>query len=281
MDLPWWTGTVLRIFMTVSWFTVWFAILFGYTDRKETVDKIEDAMANDMDDIEEYYLGWNKEERVIDDDKDSDSAKPASGEKKVTFDKSSKAATEIIKTRKPESERTASHFWVLTINSVPSATVAIDQHFETVYNTRDTTLAPYKQLGQFLCHRYGISVPKFLESPASPEPKVLFPPHSKNEASIQRLAVQAEYQGFGLSTILISRAMMWANEHKLEFVNASTNELQRKAMNILKTKHGFKEVSRMRTGWFGQYQAELRCNVKEWVDNYGEAVKEKHYNGQK
>ncbi|GAB5593561.1 hypothetical protein Unana1_08461 [Umbelopsis nana] len=281
MDLPWWTGTALRVFLTISWMAIWFAVLFGYTDRKETVDKIEDAMANDMEDIEEYYLGWSKEERVVEDDKDSESGKPASREKKVTFDKNSKAATEIIKTRKPESERTASHFWVLTINSIPSATVAIDQHLEPIYNARQDMLPAYKQFGQFLCNRYGLSIPQFLQGEANPEPKLFLSAHKKNEASLQRLAIQSEYQGFGLSTILISRAMMWANEHKLEFVNATVDEFQRKAMNILKAKHGFQEVSRKSTGWFGQYEVELRCNVKEWVEKYEEDIKEKHYNGQK
>ncbi|KAH8549115.1 hypothetical protein BGW37DRAFT_121118 [Umbelopsis sp. PMI_123] len=192
MNVPWWADIALRIFVTFSWFILWFAALFVYTDRKETVDCIEDAMCNDMKDIEQYYLGWNKEERVVEDDKDFESSKAGSGEKKVTFDKSSKSATEVIKSRKAENERTASQFWVLTINSIPSATVAIDQHHEIVYNSRGVLLPPWKQIGQFLCRRYHLGIPKFLESPATPEQKVLFPPHKKNEATLQRLAIQGQ-----------------------------------------------------------------------------------------
>ncbi|KAJ2961090.1 hypothetical protein NQZ79_g3596 [Umbelopsis isabellina] len=281
MNVPSWSYPVLRIFMGLSWTILFFAILFGYTDRKEAVDEIEDAICNDMADIEEYYLGWNKEERVVEDGKDSEKVQTPIGEKKVTFDKSSKAAIEVIKTKKPESERTASHFWVLTINSIPSATVAIDQRFKPVYNKRPQLVPPYKTAGQFLCRRYGFAIPNFLQIDDAPEPKLLFPAHKPNEASLQRLAIQREYQGFGLSTILISRAMMWANEHKLEWVNASINEFQGKAANILKAKHGFKQVSKKRTGWLGQCDIELRCNVQEWMERYADDVKEKHFNGKK
>jgi GNAT superfamily N-acetyltransferase len=281
MNVPSWSYPVLRIFMGLSWTLIFFAILFGYTDRKEAVDQIENAMCNDMADIEEYYLGWNKEERVVEDGKDSDKVQTPIGEKKVTFDKSSKAATEIVKTRKPESERTASQFWVLTINSIPSATVAIDQRLKPVYNKRSQPTPPYKTFGQFICRRYGFAIPSFLQIDENPEPQLLFAAHKPKEASLQRLAIQREYQGFGLSTILISRAMMWANEHKLEWVNATLNEFQNKAINILKSKHGFKLISRKSTGWFGQYEVELRCNVKEWMERYADDVQEKHFNAQK
>ncbi|KAI9285062.1 hypothetical protein BC943DRAFT_337576 [Umbelopsis sp. AD052] len=275
MNFPWWTGTALRIFVTFAWTVLSFAGLFVYTDRKEAVDGIEDAMCNDMKDIEEYYLGWNKEERVVEDDKDFSTSKAAEGGKKVTFDKSSKAATEVIKTRKPDEERTASQFWVLTINSIPSATVAIDQHHDIVYNARGEMLAPWKQAGQFLCRRYHLSIPKFLEGPAVPKQTVLFPAHKKNEASLQRLAIQGEYQGFGLSNILISRAMMWANEHNIEVVYAKVNQMQKPTQTILKNKHGFRQISRKSTGWFGQYEVELQCNVKDWVEKYEKDMREK------
>lgn len=275
MNFPWWSYPALRIFITFAWTILAFAGLFVYTDRKEAVDGIEDAMCNDMKDIEQYYLGWSKEERVVEDDKDFQASKVTEGSKKVTFDKSSKAATETIRTRKPDEERTASQFWVLTINSIPSATVAIDQHYETVYNAREVPLAPWKQAGQFLCRRYHLSIPKFLEGPAVPKRNVLFPAHKKNEASLQRLAIQGEYQGFGLSNILISRAMMWANEHNIEYVNATVNQMQKPALNILKDKHGFRQISRKSTGWFGQYEVELQCSVKDWVENYERGVKAK------
>lgn len=275
MNFPWWAYPALRIFITLAWTILSFAGLFVYTDRKEAVDGIEDAMCNDMKDIEQYYLGWNKEERVVEDDKDFHASKVTEGSKKVTFDKSSKAATETIRTRKSDEERTASQFWVLTINSIPSATVAIDQHHEIVYNSREVTLAPWKQAGQFLCRRYHLSIPKFLEGPAVPKRNVLFPAHKKNEASLQRLAIQGEYQGFGLSNILISRAMMWANEHNIELVNATCNQMQKPAQNILKDKHGFRRISRKSTGWFGQYEVELQCSVKDWVEKYERGVKEK------
>ncbi|KAL0089618.1 hypothetical protein J3Q64DRAFT_1729444 [Phycomyces blakesleeanus] len=269
MDFPSWADTVLKLFFTFSWGAIGFAALFIITDQFDTQDRVEYARQNDMKDPEVYYLNWNKKEVEVE-----DAPKGSSEKKQVTFDKDAKPATEIIRERKPESEQTPSHFWVLSMDGEPCGMVGLAINKDTVFDQRPAQLAPWQKIGAGLFRRYNFSVPKFLDTPPKVEPKVFSKAHGPRTATLTRLTVKYDYQNCGLSTLLVNRALSWANENGIDRVYAETNEMMMAAEQILEKRHGFKRINKKSTGWFGQYEAEWECNVKEWVAKHEDQTKE-------
>lgn len=264
MGLPAWSGIVLRVFFTIAWILVGFAALFLYTDRFEMVERVEAARQNDMLDPEVSYLNYIKYEKVVsdeeDDNDDGDAASSSDKKKKrVTFDKDTKPATELVREKKKD--RTPSHFWVLEVDGVPCGMVALQCLKEHVMDQRPTPGPGWQRIISLLWNRYGRPNP-FQELP----PRVYQEPNPLNHATLTRLAVKYELQNCGLSTVMITRAMEWADEHGIQTVNAVTNECQTTAADILKERHNFKLVKKVTTGWFGQYDKYWECNVKDWKE---------------
>ncbi|KAI7856691.1 hypothetical protein BDC45DRAFT_437172 [Circinella umbellata] len=228
MNMPSWVDFALRIFFTVSWALVGFSALFFYTDRFETVDRIEAIRRNDLSDPEIYYLNYNKYEKV--------------------------------------DERTPGHFWILEADGVLCGIIGLACYNKPVIDSRPHMEPTWQRLGRWLCDRYGFSMPSMLEASEPTETSIFeeaTPPHT---ALLQRMAVKYQFQGCGLGSILINRAMIWANDHDIQTVNAVTNELQGTAADILQKRHGFKLVKKIRKGWFGQYEAHWTCNVNTWME---------------
>lgn len=273
MSLPSWTGTVLKLFLTFAWSMVSFAGVFVVTDRFEVVDKVENARQNDLSDPEVYYLSWTKEEVEINDDKAA-ATKTNSPKKRVTFDKDAKPATELVRTQKPAEEQTPSHFWVLALDNRPCGIIGLAHYNERIMSNRLMQPPAWKVLMAAILKRYHLPVPTSLSDLQSKLPVPVFAePHESNVATLMRLTVRSEYHNCGLSTLLIDRAMSFANEKGLERVEAVTNELESKAADILKEKHGFKLIKKEKKGWFGQYEKKWSCDVKEWMATHQEGAK--------
>ncbi|KAI9275758.1 hypothetical protein BDA99DRAFT_430919 [Phascolomyces articulosus] len=264
MNLPSWSGLVLRLFFTISWGLVGFSALFFLTDRFETVDRIEAIRQNDLSDPEIYYLNYNKYEKEVTTSPEhtDDEAK----KKRVTFDKDTKPATELVRELLPEEERTPSHFWVLEADGVHCGMVGLACYKKPVLDARPVLGPAWQRFGRWLCERYDLSIPNLFVTPEPTNPPVFAdasPPHT---ATLQRMAVKYQFQGCGLGSILINRAMIWAHDHDIHTVLAFTNEMQSTAADILKKRHGFKLVRKVSKGWFGQYEAHWSCNVNTWME---------------
>ena len=300
MNMPSWVDIVLRIFFTISWALVGFSALFFYTDRFETVDRIEAIRRNDLSDPEIYYLNYNKYEKVVttspehtedeapskgegssssstasptkdsndntNNNRDDDKKHKKKKKKRVTFDKDTKPATELVRELLPEDERTPGHFWILEADGVLCGIIGLACYNKPVVDSRPHTGPAWQRLGRWFCERYGLSIPSMFEATVPTETRIFeeaTPPHT---ALLQRMAVKYQFQGCGLGSILINRAMIWANDHDIQTINAVTNELQGTAADILQKRHGFKLVKKIRKGWFGQYEAHWTCNVNTWME---------------
>ncbi|KAI9244804.1 hypothetical protein BY458DRAFT_529293 [Sporodiniella umbellata] len=270
MNLPDWSSTVLKIFFTFSWSVVSFAGVFVFTDRFEVVERVEQARMNDLSDPEVYYLNWTKQQVELEEEKEDS----IHGKKRVTFDKDAKPATEIIRSQKPTQEQTPSHFWVLTMDNRPCGMVGLAHYKETLMSHRLAQPPAWKLLAAAFFRRYHLPTPASLKDLYEKMPAPVFAePHSEGVATLQRLSVKSEYQTCGLSTLLINRAMSYAHEKGLERVEATTNELETKAAEILRMKHGFSLVKTQKKGWFGQCEKTWSCNVEEWMVSHKDAAK--------
>lgn len=269
MNFPGWASTALKIFFTFAWSIVSFAGIFIVTDRFEVVDKVEQVRQNDLSDPEVYYLNWTKEEVQVDED-DNEKA----GKKRVTFDKDAKPATELVRTQKPLEEQAPSHFWVLTLDNRPCGMVGLAHYKEQLKSNRPLQPPAWKLLAAAALARYRLPVPESLKDLQAKMPTPVFAePHEPKKATLQRLAIKTEYQDCNLSTLLIDRAMSWADEKGIETVEAKTNELETKAARILSIQHGFKLVKTEKKGWFGQHEKTWTCDVKEWMAAHEEGAK--------
>ncbi|KAK4514056.1 uncharacterized protein ATC70_006064 [Mucor velutinosus] len=269
MNFPSWSSTALKIFFTFAWSIVSFAGIFVVTDRFEVVDRVEQVRQNDLSDPEVYYLNWTKEEVQVDED---DNVK--AGKKRVTFDKDAKPATELVRTQKPLEEQAPSHFWVLTLDNRPCGMVGLAHYKEQLKSNRPLQPPAWKLLAAAALARYRLPVPESLKDLQAKMPTPVFAePHEPNKATLQRLAIKTDYQDCNLSTLLIDRAMSWADEKGIEIVEAKTNELETKAARILSMQHGFKLVKTEKKGWFGQHEKTWTCNVKEWMAAHEEGAK--------
>ncbi|OZJ03981.1 hypothetical protein BZG36_04047, partial [Bifiguratus adelaidae] len=127
----------------------------------------------------------------------------------------------VIKTRKDPSELSHSMFWVLTVSDLQVGIIGIDQHKKDLYDTRNPT-------------------------------RLIEPAHADNEATVKRWAVRLEYQNYGLSTLLMNRAIWYCNENGIDYLYAETDEVQELAAELLQKKYDFVEVHVEDTGlWRG------------------------------
>lgn len=280
MSVPSWSGRLLQAFMTISWGLVSFAAVFVMTDRLDVVDQIEKARQNDLRDPEVSYMNLIKEERVVSDKEEATVDQPSSTttttkrkktpKKRVTFDKDTKPAVEVVRINKPKDQQTQSHFWVLQMDGQVCGTIGLAQYSTIQYDQRPPLAPAWKKIGQALCGRYGFTVPSFLQydAAAHQHDSVFAQAHAPNTATLQRLAVKQEFQGCGLASILISRALTWAHQQGITQVFAVTNEMQTLAATILRTHHQFTKVKTERKGWLGQHETTWVCQVQQWQDQH-------------
>ncbi|KAL7313471.1 hypothetical protein PS15m_007216 [Mucor circinelloides] len=246
--LPGWAMTLVKLFTTFSWGVVGFAILFISSDRIELQNRIDEAMANDLKDPDLYYLNYK-----IDEDG-----------KKV---------------RKPESEQVPSHFWVLTLDDEVCGMIGLSCNAQDVEDARSTLPVAWKQFSVAVLELFRIPVPGFL---LKQKPNLMKDgkkhtfAHQQipKTATIARWAVRSELQTCGFSTLLLNRAMTWAQEHDINRVYAMTNECCMAAEQILVKRHGFVIMKRFNHNFFGEYSKLFGCRVNEWMEKNGEKTRQ-------
>ncbi|KAI8097546.1 uncharacterized protein BX664DRAFT_326654 [Halteromyces radiatus] len=265
MSVPSWTGRVLQVFMTIAWGLVSFAGMFVMTDRLDVIDRIEQVRQNDLRDPEVYYMNVVKEEKIVIEEEE-DTSKDQQKKKRVTFDKDTKPATEIVRTPKPKDQQTKSHFWVLQMDNQICGMVGLAQYKDIQYDQRPPLPPGWIKIGQLLCERYGVTPPSFLQF--NPPTNIFAQPHAPHTATLQRLAVKQEFQGCGLASILVNRVMSWAHQQGITQVFAVTNEMQSVAADILRKHHQFTKVKSERKGWLGQTETTWVCHVEQWYDQH-------------
>ncbi|GAB5591154.1 hypothetical protein Unana1_06054 [Umbelopsis nana] len=265
-----WMLMGIKVFLVIGCIAFGLAGVLWYVDKMVVSERVERGFANDMGDIEQYYLGWDKEEHTVD------------GERTVKKVRSS--------------EPNFSNFWVLTINGdvigcvgmlqnqIPIMDKFIAQRTkrmpppEVLKTNPEIQNAAWARLSYVLAtvddfvrtwivrihntltDMYRLVVPV-------PKPEVYIDAHKKNEATLQRLAIKTEYQDHGLSTILVKRVILWAHSHGIEHLFATTDELQVKMADILSKRHGFQQVSVKKTGFYSR-ETLWKLDVKKWAEEF-------------
>ncbi|KAG2197814.1 hypothetical protein INT46_011385 [Mucor plumbeus] len=245
--LPGWAMTLVKLFTTFAWAVVGFAILFISSDRIELQNRIDEAMTNDLKDPDLYYLNYK-----IDEDG-----------KKV---------------RKPESEQVPSHFWVLTLDEEVCGMIGLSCNAEDVQDQRITLPVAWKQFSVAVLELLRLPVPGFLlkEKPnlmKDGKKHIFAHQQIPKTATIARWAVRSELQTCGFSTLLLNRAMTWAQEHEINRVYAMTNECCMAAEQILVKRHGFVIMKRFNHNFFGEYNKLFGCRVNDWMEKNGEKTR--------
>ncbi|KAI7867973.1 hypothetical protein BDF14DRAFT_1798207 [Spinellus fusiger] len=197
------------------------------------------------------------------------------------------------------------NFWLLTINGNPVGCIGMDQHLTETMDQRipsitsadlmrmadspDIARAEWKGVARTLAKvddairlvlvsttervkRLALRVVKTLGWKEKSKARVLFKAHRPNEASVRRLAIKSEYQGHGLSTVLLRRVALWAHSHEIEYLYAETDELQLKLAEILEKRHGYTLVSTKKKGSF-KTETLWKLDVKLWMSLYLEEKK--------
>lgn len=234
-----WPAFFLKLGISSLWAMIGFTFLFLQTERFQVVEEIAEAQQNDLSDPQVYYLNWTKE-----------------GGKAV---------------RKPESEQTPSHFWVLTVDSVVSGFVGLAHYDDRVMNRRSNPGNSFQQVASSFCRNAGLPIASIFKP--SSDIRVFAEQSEPKTAVLRRLVIDNDYQNCGLSTLMISRALVWADEHGIEKVYAQTSELELAAEQILTKRHGFKLVKTERTGLLGGKRLTLVCYVKDWIKNNSDMKK--------
>ncbi|KAI8981754.1 hypothetical protein BDF20DRAFT_863045 [Mycotypha africana] len=255
-EVPQWAMTVVKIATTFVWAVIAFAILFITSDRVETQNRVDEALANDLKDPLTYYLNYTAVE---------DKENPG----------------RLKRIPKPENEHVPSHFWVLTLDDELCGMIGLQCNPVDVQDQRATVPVAWKQ--------FIVAVLELFRSPFIPsfllKEKPNTEPHDKTKrkifahkqipktATITRWAVRSDLQTCGFSTLLLNRAMMWADEHDINRVYAMTNECCMAAEQILTKRHGFVIMKRYNLNFFGQYQKLFGCRVKEWMEKNAEKTR--------
>ncbi|KAI9029028.1 hypothetical protein CLU79DRAFT_737211 [Phycomyces nitens] len=198
------------------------------------------------------------------------------------------------------------NFWVLTINGDPVGCIGMDQHLEDVIDKRvvgtyiratelpklsespEISEAEWEKTAKVLakvddavrlvlvgatdvvCDSFA-AVRKALgfkvKTNEKEKKKVLFKAHKPNEATMRRLAIKGDYQGHGLSTVLLKRVALWAHSHEIEYLYAETDELQYNLGEILEKRHGYVRQSTKKEGYF-KTKTVWKLDVKLWMSKY-------------
>lgn len=238
-----WSDTIVRMLTTFWWAVVAFATIFIISDRVELQNRVDEALENDLKDPELYYLNY-------------------------TLDKDGK------KVRKAEEDQVPSHFWVLTLDDEVCGMIGLSCNENDVPDQRTILPVPWKQFTVAVLELLRLPVPAILERGVVNDKKALFA-HKQipKTATITRWGVRGELQTCGFSTLLINRAMTWANEHGINRVYAMTDECCMAAEQILVRRHKFVIMKRYKLTHFGQYRKLFACRVAEWMETNGDKTR--------
>lgn len=239
--IPEWLMTGVKVFATFSWAVVGFATLFITSDRIELQNRIDEAVANDLSDPDLYYLNY-----TVQDDK---------------------------KVRKPETEQVPSHFWVLTLDDELCGMIGLACNPTDLKDQRKELPVAWKQFVAAVLELFRLPVPKFFEKGRSIGSKVFAEKQEPKTARITRWAIRSDLQACGFSTLLINRALTWANEHDINRVYAETDECCMAAEQILTKRHGFVILKRFNLNFFGEYKKVFAVRVQEWMEKNGEKTR--------
>ncbi|KAI8081477.1 uncharacterized protein BX664DRAFT_340482 [Halteromyces radiatus] len=226
---------LLKLVLTFVWAMVGFSAMFIITERFEITDKVEQALANDLNDPDSVYLHYEQDDNA-----------------KVRRRKVSTELDEVM----------PGHFWVLLANEEVCGMVGLAPASDhPLLDQRPHILPIWKQVIKSL----HLPIP-FSSSSSSVDRPVIIPAQPQHTATIARWAIANDYQQCGLSSLLIHRVMTWAQENELTDIYAITNEVQMAAEQILQKRHGFQLVKKNKIGWFGRYECIWKCHVDDWVE---------------
>ncbi|KAI8074694.1 hypothetical protein BC940DRAFT_288859 [Gongronella butleri] len=256
----WMTG--VRMFVTFAWALFGFSVMFIVTERFEMVDKVEQALENDLKDPEAIYLKYeapfddeDEDEEVADDDEASRRKQQQEEKKKLNWQQ-----------QQEQEVHRPGHFWLLLADDEPCGMLGLAPAFDAPKMDQRTNLAPiWKQVLRALSgNRFQFG--------ANSQPLAVIPSGPAHTATIVRWAVANQFQQCGLSSLLMHRAMTWAHDAGIRDVYAITNEVELAAEQILEKRHGFRLVRRHKIGLFGRYRAVWVCKVVEWMAVNGNHV---------
>lgn len=228
-----WTLTAIKVIATFFWAVIGFSVMFIVSDRVDLTSYVEEARANDLLDPDLYYLNYI-----------------AQGEKKE---------------RKPVDQQDPSHFWVLSIDEEICGMIGFICNEQEINDRRKTAFKPWKQVAAAVFELFRLPLPAFFEKRQPVGERVFMDKHAPRTATITRWTVRSDLQSCGLSTLLLNRAMTWANQHGINRVYAHTHEYQMAAEQILEKRHGFVTMKKYDRNFFGKYTKLHGCRVQEWV----------------
>jgi hypothetical protein len=233
-----WVMNIIKVFLSFLWAAIGFAIIIIVSQRVETIDRIEEANANDLADPELFYLNYQYNKN---------------GEKE----------------RKPQNEQVPSYFWVLTIDDEVCGMVGLTSNKNDIQDQRKESLVGWKCLLASFFEM--LHIPLQLNTYNTKGSKSVFiRKQIPNTATVTRWTVHPELLNHGFSTLLMNRLLTWSNEHGIDRVYADTNECCMAAEQIMERRHGFTLMKRTNVGLFGQYKKLFVSNVPEWISVYGE-----------
>ncbi|KAG2196713.1 hypothetical protein INT47_009623 [Mucor saturninus] len=243
VELSGWYDTLFRAFITFCWAVVSVIILFVTSDRIELQNYIDEALANDLKDPELYYLNYTL---------DSDGNK----------------------VRKAPEEHMPSHFWVLTLDDEICGMVGLSSNAEDVLDQRTMLPVPWKQFTCAILELLHLPVPAMLEQGRVNDKEIIFANKQvPRTATITRLYVRTDAQTCGFSTLLVNRAMAFAEEHGVNRVYAMVDERNMAAEQILTRRHNFIIMKKHRLNSFGKFRYLYACRVHEWMENNGDKIR--------
>ncbi|KAI9316741.1 hypothetical protein BX666DRAFT_2112504 [Dichotomocladium elegans] len=220
-----WIEFYFKMFLSAAWAAFGFSMLLIKTERFDIVERIAEAVQNDLSDPEVYYLNFEIDEHGN-------------------------------KVPKKKEDRVPSHFWVLTVDDTVCGMIGMAAFLDRIKDKRMPRYVTFTQkmvarfFGAYVLDDYG-----YFAEPTEPKTAIL-----------TRLVVGDRYQNLGMSTLLINRAMSWAHEQGIEYVFATTDEMQMQAEQVLTRRHGFKFRSK---NWTPMgHRSILMCKVQDWVETY-------------
>lgn len=252
---PWWTPIVLRIFITFAWAVVAGTALFFWVDKVVAVPKVDVGMETDMKDPEVYYFGINKVEELVEMTEEEKRA-AAKAHKEVAQKESFLAKTNdtimgFFRPKKSDTPLTSLTHKSRVQKTLKPASECTNSAFWVL--TVEGVVVGIVGLDQR-------------------------PGRKSNEATLRRWAVNFNYQGYGLSTILLSRVILHAQKMGIEWIDAETDEMETKAAEILAKRHGFRPEGKRRGGMFNLFGevTSWRLDVQKWVEDYAASTEKQN-----
>lgn len=105
LDKERWSPFILKMVLSALWAAIGFSLVYIKTERVDVARQVDDALANDLSNPEEYYLPWMTDENGV---------------------------------KVPRPQEVPAHFWVLTVNGVVCGMLGMIAYADRVRDKRDT-----------------------------------------------------------------------------------------------------------------------------------------------